>query len=400
MIRAAALLLLASCASATFAQCQASTFQKKVCMAVPTSIAKYTNLSDSATGCCELCQQNSLCYTFTMNHNNDRCFLHGNSASTYSKKGNCTSAVIRSKPTPAPAPTPGPSPAPKGAKNVLFLIADDLRPQLSKAYGKTFMHTPNIDAFTDTALVFDWAYTNMAICSASRNSFLSGRVPDKTRTWNFIDDFREGGADWVTMPQFFKENGYTTLGHGKTYHPGHPSNNDEPKSWSQDQPYVGLTTTRCTGKGKDGHVHGGGNFCPDAVSAPNMFSDHNTTLSAIDTIQRVTTASKVSGKPWFIAMGWHYPHQQWHTPQWAMDKYPDAQTMPPPKNSFSPKVAPPPSSPPLFISPLFAPPPLSISPTTTTFTFTTTTTIATTTFTTTTIATTTTASFSPKVCTD
>ena len=39
---------------------------------------------------------------------------------------------------------------------VLFLIADDLRPQLNKAYGKTFMHTPNIDAFTDTALVFDW----------------------------------------------------------------------------------------------------------------------------------------------------------------------------------------------------------------------------------------------------
>lgn len=30
--------------------------------------------------------------------------------------------------------------------NILFLIADDLRPQLNKAYGKTFMHTPNIDA--------------------------------------------------------------------------------------------------------------------------------------------------------------------------------------------------------------------------------------------------------------
>ena len=74
-----------------------------------------------------------------------------------------------------------------GPKNVLMLIADDLRPQLKKAYGKTFMHTPNIDAFTDTALTFDWAYTNMAICSASRNSFMTGRVPDKTRVWNFID---------------------------------------------------------------------------------------------------------------------------------------------------------------------------------------------------------------------
>ena len=67
-------------------------------------------------------------------------------------------------------------------KNVLFLIADDLRPQLNKAYGKTFMHTPNLDKFADTSLVFDWTYTNMAICSASRNSFMTGRVPDKTRT--------------------------------------------------------------------------------------------------------------------------------------------------------------------------------------------------------------------------
>jgi hypothetical protein len=316
-----AALIVVGASAAAPAQCTAASFKKNTCMVVPVAIAHYTNLSDSARACCELCVSNPLCCTFTMNHNNDNCFLHGESKSTDSRKGNCTSAVIRSTPTPAPAP------APKGAKNVLFLIADDLRPQLNKAYGKTFMHTPNIDAFTDTALVFDWAYTNMAICSASRNSFMTGRVPDKTRTWNFIDDFREGGAAWVTLPQFFKENGYTTLGHGKTYHPGHPANNDEPYSWSQDQPYVGLTTTSCR-NGKDGLNHGGGNFCPDAVSPDNMFSDHNTTLSAIDTIQRVSAASKTSGRPWFIAMGWHYPHQQWHTPQWSMDKYPDAQTLP------------------------------------------------------------------------
>ena len=82
--------------------------------------------------------------------------------------------------TPAPTPTPTPPPKQK-PKNILFLIADDLRPQLNKAYGKTFMHTPHLDQFTDTALVFDWAYTNHGICGASRNSFLSGRVPDKTR---------------------------------------------------------------------------------------------------------------------------------------------------------------------------------------------------------------------------
>ena len=110
-------------------------------------------------------------------------------------------------------------------------------------------------------------------------------------------------------------------------------------SWSQDQAYVPLTTTGC-GPGKDGIVHGGGNFCPDAKSPDNMFSDHNTTLSAIDTIKRVSAASKASGKPWFIGMGWHYPHQAWHTPQWVTDKYGDPDKLPAPAHPFSPKGVP------------------------------------------------------------
>lgn len=54
---------------------------------------------------------------------------------------------------------------------------------------------------------------------------MTGRAPDKTRVWNFINDFRQGGSadgvpgeEWVTMPEFFVKHNYTTLGHGKLYH--------------------------------------------------------------------------------------------------------------------------------------------------------------------------------------
>ena len=67
---------------------------------------------------------------------------------------------------------------------------------------------------------------------------MTGRLPDNTRTWNFINNFRQGGmdntgvkgADWTSFPEHFKNNGYTTLGHGKLYHPNKPPNNDEPAS--------------------------------------------------------------------------------------------------------------------------------------------------------------------------
>ena len=67
----------------------------------------------------------------------------------------------------------------------------------------------------------------------------------------------------------------------------------------------------------------------------------NVTKIAVQTIKDTTAAALKSGKPWFIAMGWHYPHQPWHVPQWAMDKYtPGAKGLPPPKNPFSPKDVP------------------------------------------------------------
>ena len=72
-------------------------------------------------------------------------------------------------------------------------------------------------------------------CSPSRNSFLSGRSPQSTGVYNFIDSFREAGvgANWTALPQFFKEHGYFVGGGGKVFHPGHPADNDMAYSWDE-----------------------------------------------------------------------------------------------------------------------------------------------------------------------
>ena len=84
-----------------------------------------------------------------------------------------------------------------------------MRPQLNTAYGSTFMHTPNLDKLAQSGMTFDRHYTNFAICSASRNSFMTGRMPDTTQVWNFITHFRtskywDSDTD-VTMPGYFKQ---------------------------------------------------------------------------------------------------------------------------------------------------------------------------------------------------
>jgi iduronate 2-sulfatase len=78
--------------------------------------------------------------------------------------------------------------------------------------------------------------------------------------WEFEDHFREtgpgtaNGADWQSMPEYFKTHGYVTLGSGKLYHPQVPPDNDVPKSWSVDvAPYY---SPECTG--------GPGGRCPSS----------------------------------------------------------------------------------------------------------------------------------------
>eukprot|EP01050_Picozoa_sp_SAG11_P017415 SAG11_NODE_2511_length_3268_cov_4.738403_2_plen_125_part_00 len=54
-------------------------------------------------------------------------------------------------------------------KNVLHMVADDLRTELSLAYNHPEVHTPNLDALTKKSMVFQHAYCQQPICSPSRN---------------------------------------------------------------------------------------------------------------------------------------------------------------------------------------------------------------------------------------
>ena len=132
-------------------------------------------------------------------------------------------------PPPPPPPTSRPTvpqsrrrsstaPTPLDEKpNVLFIIADDLRPQLG-IYGNRAA-TPNLDELAQQpgALTFERAFAQITVCNPSRASLLCGRRPDRTLIFGF-----EAGtpAGWTTLPEAFRRSGYLTLGTGKLWHWG------------------------------------------------------------------------------------------------------------------------------------------------------------------------------------
>lgn len=79
------------------------------------------------------------------------------------------------------------------ARNVLQIVFDDLRPEIS-SYGRKSMHTPAWQKLSDSGLVFERAYSQVSVCSPSRNSFTTGRRPNSTRVWNFINHFRQASC--------------------------------------------------------------------------------------------------------------------------------------------------------------------------------------------------------------
>lgn len=100
--------------------------------------------------------------------------------------------------------------------NVLFIPVDDLKPMLG-AYGDSLVKTPNIDRLAKSGTVFLNTSCQQAICGPTRASLLTGMYPDHTQVWDLKTKMRKINPNIITIPQYFKSQGYTTSGVGKTF---------------------------------------------------------------------------------------------------------------------------------------------------------------------------------------
>lgn len=236
--------------------------------------------------------------------------------------------------------------SPASPPNVLLIIADDLRSQLGDvpgiddAGGLLAGTTPHLAALAANGTVFSRAYVQEALCAPSRNSFLSGRRPDVTKAWQFVDHFREGdGVKWTALPQLFKEQGhYTTVGVGKVYHKGLPPDWDLDYSWDE----------RMANGQWDGWMYPSEPTCPNGTTwcavpenTTESFDDEQTTAQAFALLRNASALRQSGGTPWFVAVGFRKPHLQWRFPERLLSRFPsDPSVVPTAKFPIFPKGAP------------------------------------------------------------
>ncbi|WP_430934362.1 sulfatase [Saccharicrinis sp. 156] len=107
--------------------------------------------------------------------------------------------------------------------NILLLCIDDLRPELN-FFGKDYIHSPNIDALAAKGRAFQHHYVNAPSCGPSRYTLLTGTYGPPSNDALFIraEKFAiNPGEVKPSMPEWFRNNGYTTVSVGKvSHHPG------------------------------------------------------------------------------------------------------------------------------------------------------------------------------------
>lgn len=202
-------------------------------------------------------------------------------------------------------------------QNVLFIAVDDLRPELG-CYGKSFILSPHIDGLASGGLLFERAYCQQAVCSPSRTSLLTGLRPDATGVFNLTTHFRNTIPGAVTLPQYFKNNGYHTEWWGKIYH----ANLLDSLSWtvpgrqyedsSDGRGYVLEESKSIAGK-RDGR----GPAFEIAEVPDNAYRDGRIADGAIESLKKLAN----SGKPFFLAVGFLKPHLPFTAPKKYWDLY-------------------------------------------------------------------------------
>ncbi len=223
-------------------------------------------------------------------------------------------------------------------KNVLLLVSDDCGTRMG-TYGGPAL-TPNIDALARSGVRFDHAYCQYALCNPSRTSFLSGLRPDTTGVYDNTSEFRKVVPNIVTMPQMFKNNGYTVVRIGKLYHYGVPKDigtngRDDPKSWEEvwnprgrdcddeDKIFsIGTDTSAEKAKGKTGQILvGSGDYGATLSWLAAEGTDAEQTDGKI-AAQAISFLQEKRTKPFFLAVGFFRPHTPYVSPKKYFELYP------------------------------------------------------------------------------
>ena len=217
--------------------------------------------------------------------------------------------------------------------NILFLLADDMRPDCISAPGNPHIRTPNLDKLVERGLAFTRATCSYPICVVSRAELLTGR-----HGWEIGVDRNgrvNGAPDVVDWAEALRRGGYETWHVGKWHASGRPSSRGYTDS-------AGLFGSGGSKYWKEGQAdwkgfpitgYRGWIFQNDDRSEiyPKLGVGVTTDISARFADAAIGMIEHHSDKPWFCHINFTAPHDPLFIPPGMEGKY-SAEDIPLPGN--------------------------------------------------------------------
>jgi len=206
----------------------------------------------------------------------------------------------------------------KQQPNVLFIAVDDLNNWVGCMGGHPDTQTPHIDQLASEGVLFTNAHCTAPLCGPSRISVATGLHPTTTGYYmNSQGNFRTGLPNAVTLPHYFKKNGYYVMGAGKLY----PDSDSGFKSSFHEFQKVDTSAVfninqyiynnGPVGRFKRWVLDGG----PLDIEDDLMVDGYNSKW-AVDKLENGNF-----DKPFFMAVGIFRPHIDWFVPRKYFDKF-------------------------------------------------------------------------------
>ena len=237
--------------------------------------------------------------------------------------------------------------------NVVLIVCDDLNDYVEGYGGHPQAQTPNMKRLANSGVSFHCAHSNNPVCAPSRSSFLTGIYGHTSGNLFWAKWFQNPVLkNSKTMMDFFRENGYHVAGSGKLMHHGRPAEWDEFKHAADYGPHVFDGSERVAHPsvplpfGLIGAVDG--SFAPlsdipfakdDDPSSGWIYgnwrrrtpfryrgpADRDPTpdeRNASWAAGKLKELGKVSGRPFFLGVGFIRPHTPLHVPKKYFDLFP------------------------------------------------------------------------------
>ncbi len=213
--------------------------------------------------------------------------------------------------------------------NVLFIMIDDMRVTYGP-YAKQGPKTPNIDKLANNGVAFNRAYSNVPVCGASRASMLTGIWGSKDRFLAFNTADKDV-PQAISLPQHFKDNGYTTVSLGKVFN----NQFDKKDGWSKSpwrpsdkHKLKGKENNRANLKHRHDYQTKAANDIFDKAKKNGLayeradvtdFSYLNGHIAQQAMVE--LEQFKQKDQPFFLAVGFKKPHLPFNSPQKYWDMY-------------------------------------------------------------------------------